>query len=154
MPPTANAEWVWALEDVRDVYTRPDDPPRPVGCRDEARQPLVAATRVPLPAAPGTLAGSEDAYERQGTAQLCRVCEPWAGPRPVTVPDRRPAIDVAQVIRDVVEVDDPQADTIVRVRDHRHPPTPAALSAAFEPAEARRLWARLERPHTPQPGRW
>ena len=32
--------------------------------------------------------------------------------------------------------------------------TPAALSEAFAPAEARRLMERLERHDTPKPGRW
>jgi hypothetical protein len=142
------------MADVLAVYTRPDDPQRPVVCLDEASPPLVADTRVPIPAAPGKLARSDAEYERTGTAHLFMVCEPLAGPRQVTVTDRRTAIDVAHVIQDVVDVDSPQADPLVVVMDNFNTHTPAALSEAFEPAEARRLLARLEIHHTPKHGSW
>ena len=35
IPPHAHAEFVCAMEDVLDVYTRPHDPARPVVCLDE-----------------------------------------------------------------------------------------------------------------------
>jgi hypothetical protein len=150
IPPHTNAEFVCAMEDILDVSTRPYDPQRPMGCLDEASKPLVAETGVPIPAAPGKLARSDDEYERNGTATLFMVFEPLAGQRRVTITDRRPAIDVAQVIREVVDVHYPQADTIVLVMDNLHTHTPAALYQAFEPAEARRLLERLEIHHTPQ----
>src|SRR5439155_593235 len=154
MPPTANAECVWAMEDVRDVSTRPDDPQRPVGCLDEASKQWVAATRVPIPAAPGALERIDDAYERTGTAHLCMVFEPLAGQRRVTVTDRRTAIDFAHVIREVVDAHSPQADPIVLVLDNLNTQKPASLSEAGEPAEARRLLARLAIHHTPTHGSW
>jgi hypothetical protein len=137
------------MEAVLAVYTRPDDPPRLVGCLEEASQPLVADTRGPMPAAPGQLERSDDEDERQGPAHLCMVFAPVAGPRPVTGTDRRTAIDCAPVSQDVVAVYDPPADTLVLVMDHRNTHTPAAWSEACEPAEARRRLARLERHHTP-----
>jgi len=149
IPPNANAEFVCAMEDVLEVYTRPYDPQRPVVCLDEASKQLVADTRVPIPAAPGKLERIDDEYERKGTATLFMVCEPLAGQRQVTVTERRTAIDVAHVIRDVVDVYYPQADTIVLVMDNLNTHKPAALYEAFEPAEARRLLERLEIHHTP-----
>jgi hypothetical protein len=73
----------------------------------------VADTRVPLPAASGTLAWNEDEDERTGTANLCMACEPLAGQRRVTVTDRRTGVDCAQVIRALVDGHSPQASTIV-----------------------------------------
>lgn len=35
IPPQANAEFVCAMEDVLEVYTRPHDPTHPVVCLDE-----------------------------------------------------------------------------------------------------------------------
>jgi hypothetical protein len=154
IPPNANAEFVCAMEDVLEVYTRPYDPQRPVVCLDEASKQLVADTRVPIPAAPGKLERIDYAYERQGTANLFMVCEPLAGQRQVTVTDRRTAIDCAHVIRDVVDVYSPPADTIVLVMDNLNTHQPAALYEAFEPAEARRLLERLEIHHTPKHGSW
>jgi hypothetical protein len=52
IPPQANAEVVWAMEDLLEVYTRPYDPRRPQVCLDETSQPLVAETREPIPATP------------------------------------------------------------------------------------------------------
>jgi len=104
IPPKANAEFVCALEDVREVSTRPYDPQRPVVCLDEASKQLVAETRGPLPAAPGKRERIDYEYERKGTAHLFMVFEPLAGQRQVTVTDRRTAIDFAHVVREVVEV--------------------------------------------------
>ncbi len=115
------------MEDVLAVSTRPYDPQRPVVCLDEASQPLVAETRVPIPAAPGKLERIDDAYERQGTANLCMVFEPLAGQRQVTVTDRRTAIDFAHGVREVVDVHSPHADTIVLVMDNLNTQKPAAL---------------------------
>jgi hypothetical protein len=53
IPPKANAEFVCAMEDVLEVYTRPYDPKRPQVCLDEASKQLVAQTRAPLPVEPG-----------------------------------------------------------------------------------------------------
>ncbi len=154
IPPKANAEFVCAMEDVLEVYTRPYDPQRPVVCLDEASKQLVAETRVPIPAAPGKLERIDYEYERKGTANLFMVFEPLVGQRQVTVTARRTAIDFAHVVRNVVEVHYPQADTIVLVMDNLNTHKPAALYEAFEPAEARRLLERLEIHHTPKHGSW
>ena len=51
IPPTANAEFVYHMEDVLDVYHRPADPRHPVVCLDEATKQLIGEE--PLPAKPG-----------------------------------------------------------------------------------------------------
>jgi len=60
IPPQANAELVGAMEDVLEVYTRPDDPRRPQVCLDETSKQLVAEPREPIPAAPGQPARVDD----------------------------------------------------------------------------------------------
>ena len=89
------------MEDVLEVSTRPDDPGRPQVCMDETRNPLVAETRTPIPAAPGQPERLDDAYERQGTITLCMVFAPLAGQRRVTVTERRTAVDFAPRLRQV-----------------------------------------------------
>jgi len=37
IPPKANGEFVWKMEDVLEVYKRPYDPKRPMVCFDEMR---------------------------------------------------------------------------------------------------------------------
>ena len=118
IPPQANAAFVCAMEDVLEVYTRPYDPRRPQVCLDETSKQLVAETRAPIPAAPGQSARVDYEYERQGTANLFMVFEPLAGQRQVKVTERRTAIDFAEVIQELVDVQYPQAEKIVLVMDN------------------------------------
>jgi DDE superfamily endonuclease len=154
IPPQANAECVCAMEDVLAVYTRPDDSRRPQVCVEETSTPLVAETRLPIPAAPGQPERVDDEYARQGTATLFMVFEPWAGQRRVKVTERRTAVDFAHLIREVVDEQYPQAEKIVLVMDHLNTHKPASLYEAFPPAEARRRLERLEIHHTPKHGSW
>ena len=126
IPPKANAEFVCAMEDVLEVYTRPYDPLRPQVCLDEC--------------------------ERCGTANLFMLFEPLAGKRHVKVTERRTAVDFAHVIRDLADVHYPDAEKIVLVMDNLNTHKPASLYQAFAPEEARRLTERLGIHHTPKHG--
>jgi transposase len=142
------------MEDVLEVYTRPDDPRRPQVCLDETSKQLVAETREPVPAAPGQPERVDYEYERKGTANLFMVFEPLAGHRWVKVTERRTAVDFAHVIQELVDEQYPQAEKIVLVMDNLNTHKPASLYEALAPAEARRLIERLEIHHTPKPGSW
>ena len=152
IPPQANAEFVCAMEDVLEVYTRPYDPVRPVVCLDELSKQLVAETRIPLPAEPGQPERVDYEYERCGTANLFLTGEPLAGHRHVAVTEHRTAIDFAHEVRDLLEVRYPHAEQVVLVMDNLNTHKPAALYEAFEPAVARALLDRLEIHHTPKHG--
>jgi DDE superfamily endonuclease len=127
LPPRANAAFVWAREDVREVYTRPDDSRRPQVGLDETSKQLVAETREPLPAASGPPERVEYEYERPGTANLCMVFAPLAGQRRVKVTERRTAVDCAHVMQELGEAQYPPAEKMVLVRDHLHTHQPASL---------------------------
>jgi hypothetical protein len=154
IPPTANAEFVCAMEDVLEVYTRPYDPKRPQVCLDECSKQLVAETRRPLPAEPGQVERYDYEYERCGTSNLFMLFEPLAGQRHVKVTERRTAVDFAQVVRDLVDVHYPDAEKIVLVLDNLNTHKPASLYQAFAPDEARRLLERLDIHYTPKHGSW
>ena len=154
IPPQTDAEFVCAMEDVLEVYTRPHDPARPVVCLDELSKQLVAETRVPLPAEPGQPERVDYEYERCGTANLFLTGEPLAGRRHVTATERRTAVDFAHEVRDLLEVRYPHAEKVVLVMDNLNTHKPAALYEAFEPAVARALLDRLEIHHTPKHGSW
>jgi hypothetical protein len=154
IPPQANAECVCAMEDVLEVYTRPYDPRRPPVGLDATSQPWVADTREPLPATPGQSARVDEEYERKGTAHLCMVLEPGAGPRRVKVTERRTAVDFAQLLQEVVDVQYPQAEQMVLVMDNLNTHTPASRYEAGAPTEARRMMERLEIQYTPKQGSW
>ena len=154
IPPRANAEFVRAMEDVLDVYTRPYDPARPVVCLDELSKQLVAEIRTPLPAEPGQPERVDYEYERRGTANLFLSGEPLVGQRHVTVTEQRTAVDFAHEVRDLLEVRYPHAEKVVLVLDNLNTHKPAALYEAFEPTLARSLVERLEIHHTPKHGSW
>ena len=85
IPPAANAEFVYHMEDVLDVYHRPADPQHPVVCLDEATKQLIGEVREPLPAKPGEVERCDCEYIRNGTATLFVAVDPLAGWRAVTV---------------------------------------------------------------------
>jgi hypothetical protein len=154
IPPEHNAAFVCAMEDVLDVYQRPYAAARPVVCLDEASKQLVKETRPRRPLAPGHPATGDYEYERNGTANLFMLFEPLAGKRHVEVTTRRTALDYARVVQELVDVRYPDATKIVLVHDNLNTHTPASLYAAFPPAEARRLLAKLEIHYTPKHGSW
>jgi hypothetical protein len=142
------------MEDVLAVYARPVDAARPLVCFDEAGKDLKAHKRPPQPATPGRLAREDSEYKRDGSRNLFLTYAPWLGRRHLTVTHRRTALDFAHAIRDLVDGQFPQAETIVLVLDNLNTHTPAALYEAFPPAEAWRILERLEWHYTPTHGSW
>ena len=139
IPPEANADFVWHMEDVLDVYHRPHDPLRPVVCLDETSRQVLAETREPLPVAPGRVARHDPEYARHGVVTLFLVSEPLRGGRQVRLSERRTRIDWAHCVQELVDVHYPQAERIVLVMDQLNTHSPASLYQAFPPAEAKRL---------------
>ncbi len=142
------------MEDVLGAYARPYDPARPVVCLDETSRQLLAEARPPLPALPGRHARHDPEYVRGGVANLFLVTEPLRGWRAVLVSEQRTRLDFARCVRELVDVHYPTAERIVLVLDQLNTHSPASLYAAFPPAEARRLAAKLELHHTPKHGSW
>ena len=142
------------MEDTLDVYQRPYDEHRPLSCFDEGTKHLVKDVREPIPAAPGRLERIDYDYERNGTGNLFRMCEPLAGRREVLVTARRTAVDYAEAIRHLVDVRYPRAEIIVLVQDNLNTHKLASLYEAFPPEEARRLIDKLEVHYTPKHGSW
>ena len=60
IPPEANATFVYHLEDVLAVYTRPVDARRPQICMDEGGKTLQANTHDPLPVQKGKVQREDD----------------------------------------------------------------------------------------------
>lgn len=142
------------MEDVLDVYHREYDERYPVVCMDESSKQLTANVRPPLPMEPGTPERIDDHYERRGTRNLFLACEPLRGWRHIEVTERRTKLDWAHFIRDLVNVHYPEAEKVVLVMDNLNTHRPSSLYEAFEPAEAKRIWDRLEIHYTPKHGSW
>ena len=158
IPPEHSGDFVWRMEDVLEVYTRPYDPQRPVICMDEVNKQVLCEVREPLPMQPGPrgrpVRREDYEYVRGGVLNLFLFCEPLRGWRQVTVTDQRTKRDWAEQIQQLVDVDYPEAERIVLVMDNLNTHTPAALYERFPPAKARRLVRKLEIHHTPKHGSW
>jgi hypothetical protein len=142
------------MEDVLEVYKRPYDPKRPQVCMDETSKQLLADTREPIPAEPGSPERFDNEYKREGVANLFMFSEPLTGKRHVKVTERRTRKDWALAMKELSDDYYPDAEMIVIVLDNLNTHMPASFFAAFEPEEARRLFNRFEFHHTPKHGSW
>lgn len=142
------------MEDVLEVYHRPRDRDRPLVCLDEATKQLVKETRTPIPPQPGSPARHDYEYERNGTANLFMLFAPLEGWRHVKVTDRHTALDYAEVLRGLADVQFPNAKKIILVQDNLNTHKPASLYQAFPAPEARRIIERFEWHYTPKHGSW
>ncbi len=142
------------MEDVLEVYQRPYDGNEVLVCMGETSKQLVKETRVPRPAAPGTVSVYDYEYERNGVSSLFMLFAPLEGGRRVEVKERRTKVDWAHVIQRLVDEDYPDRDRIVLVMDNLNTHKLSSLYEAFEPSEARRIAERLEIHYTPKHGSW
>lgn len=154
IPPKHNAEFVFHMENVLEVYQRPHDPRFPLICMDELSKQLTIETQTPLPARPGRPECFDYEYERNGTANVFAFTEPLTGWRHIAVTDQRTRTDWAHEIRKLVDVHRPQAKRITLVMDNLNTHSLGSLYEAFPPQEARRLIHRIEVVHTPKHGSW
>jgi hypothetical protein len=142
------------MEDVLEVYARPYDPRRPVVCVDEGAKELRSTPRGSLAMEPGEPARQDYEYARHGKANLFVSVEPLTGRRRIRVTERRCAIDFAEELRLLVDIDYADADRVVLVTDNLNIHSPACLYEAFPPAEARRIAQKIEWHYTPEHGSW
>lgn len=103
---------------------------------------------------PGQPKREDYEYQRHGTCALFLAVEPLRGFRRVWVQERRTKLDCADVLRDLVDVVYPEAEKIVLVVDNLNIHHPACLYERFEPAEARRIAAKIEWHYTPEHASW
>ena len=154
MPGAPSGEFVCAMEDVLDVYTRPYDPQCPTVCVDETSKQLVGEVETPLPAAPGRPARYDHHYVRNGVANLFMMLEPLTGHCQVKVTERRTKRDWALLMKDLVDQHYPEADTITLVMDNLSSHQKAALYEVFPPVEAKRIADKIDIHFTPKRGSW
>ena len=142
------------MEDVLDVYARPYAPKRPVVCVDEGAKELRSTPRGSLPMEPGRPERQDYEYERHGKSNLFLSVEPLRGKRRVRLTQRRCAVDFAQELRQIVDLDYADAEVVVLVVDNLNTHGPSCLYEAFVPQEARRIAQKIEWHYTPEHGSW
>jgi DDE superfamily endonuclease len=154
VPPKANADYVWHMEDVIQTYLLPYDPLHPVVCFDEACKQLFGEVKPVQGTRPGRCARIDYEYERKGVCHQLMMCEPLRGWRHVKVTERRTRRDYALCVRDLVDIHYPRARKIRLVQDNLNTHDGASLYEAFLPGEARRLLNKIEFHYTPKHGSW
>jgi hypothetical protein len=142
------------MEDVLEVYHRPQDPKHPLVCMDETSKQHVQQTRDVVPAEPGQAERHDYEYQRNGVSELFMILAPLAGGRHVEVKDHRGRLDWAHCLKAVADVLFPEAEKIVLVMDNLNTHGAASFYEAFSPEEAWRLTSRFEFHHTPKHGSW
>src|SRR4051794_32902704 len=105
------------MEQVLDVYERRYDPRFLQVCLDEASKQFVGEVREPQPVAAGQPAREDYEYVRNGVVSLFMASEPLRGWRQVYMTDQRTGHDCAQVLKDLVDVQNPDAERLVLVTD-------------------------------------
>jgi hypothetical protein len=91
------------------TYAEAPDPQRPVVCFDESPTQLIGELREPIPAKPGQIERYDCEYRRNGTVNLFVFLDahrPW---RRVKVTNRRTNRDFAECMRELVDIDYPDA---------------------------------------------
>ena len=152
--PKIDGEYVARMEDVLDLYAEAPDPARPVVCLDESPVQLIGEVREPIPASPGHIGRVDYEYCRNGTLNLFVAVDahrPW---RKVSVTERRTGQDYAERLRELVDVDFPEAECIRVVQDNLSTHTRGSLYETFPAAEAHRILGRLEFHYTPKHASW
>ena len=154
IPPDEDADFVAPMEQVLDVYERPEDPKHPVVAMDERPVQLVKDMRAPIPAKPGRIARRDYEYKRVDVVSVFLFTNPLQGWRRVSVRERRTAIDWAEEVKYLLDEVYPEAQRVTLVCDNLNIHTIKSFYKAFPAEEARRLASRLELVHTPKHGSW
>ena len=149
-----SAEFVYHMEEVLDLYHLPYDPNVPSVCFDESNKQLVTEKRTPVEAMPGQMERHDYEYKRNGVRNLFLFFSPLISWRHVKVTEQRTHLEWAACMKDLVDVHFPQATRIRVIQDNLNTHNPAFLYEVFEPAEADRIWNRLEIHYTPAHASW
>jgi hypothetical protein len=142
------------MEDILDLYQQSFDENNPVICMDEKPYQLLDEAMKPIPMKPLKPERQDSEYIRKGTCSIFIFTEALAGWRRVSVRERRTRIDFAHEVKELLDVDYPNASKVRLVLDNLNTHSIASLYQAFDPETARRLAKRLEIHYTPKHGSW
>jgi len=121
---------------------------------DESPKQLIGETRKPVPMGKGHDQKYDYEYHRIGVCNIFLACEPLAGFRTVKITEKKCKIDFAEFVKEIADTHYPDVPKITLVMDNLGIHTPGALYERFEPAEAKRIWDRIDFVYTPKHGSW
>jgi hypothetical protein len=142
------------MEVILDVYSSDPCEEEPLIAMDEASKQLLGHLYPPIPGQPGQDKKEDYHYIREGVQVLFMFFDPHRGWRRVSNRDSRTRLDWAQEVRQLLDVDYPNARKVKLVCDNLNTHNIASLYEAFPATEAHRLARKLEIYHTPRNGSW
>lgn len=142
------------MEKVLDVYSAEYDEAHPLICMDEAAKQITADVEPALPLSPGQPRREDHHYQRIGVRALFLFFNPIRGWRRVVSRESRMRVDWALEVKQLVDVDYPDAELITLVCDNLNTHDIPSLYTAFDAATAHRLSKKLNLVHTPRNGSW
>lgn len=154
IPEEKSAEFVSAMEDILDVYERPEDPDYPVWCLDEKPYQLLGEVKEPIPMEPGKPKKQDSEYVKNGHIAIFCMINPNTGQIHTCVEPQRTAIEFAQQLKWLVDVAEPSAKKIILIMDNLNTHKISSLYKAFSPEEASRIRNKIEIHYTPKHGSW
>jgi transposase len=152
--PTFDADYVANMEEVLDLYSKPENPLEPVVNFDEAMKQIIADTRAPIPPRSGQVEKQDYEYRRVGTANIFLFFDRYRGWRKAKVTEQKTASDFAECMRELVDIHYPEAEKIHLVLDNLNTHKPASLYKTFSPQVARRILRKIEFHYTPKHASW
>ncbi len=151
--PKLTEEYVERMEDVVDLYARPQNPHEPVVCLDEKSVQLLRDARAPLPGRPGKILRRDYEYKRNGTANVFCAVEPKAGKHMTVVTPNRKGPEFAKMMGRIARAY-PKAKTIHVVLDNLNTHREKPLREYFGKRRGGRLWKRFTAHYTPKHASW
>jgi len=142
------------MEKVLDTYQESYDKRRVLICMDEASKQVVADVEPALPLTPGHVRRHDHHYERKDVRAIFMFFNPIDGWRRVSQRRSRTRQDWATEVRELVEVDYPDAEQITLVLDNLNTHDIASLYATFPAGVAHALASKLRLVQTPRNGSW
>ena len=149
-----DAAYIASMEHILDLYAEPEDKNRPIVNFDEAGKQLVAQVSEPILGKPGSVTKEDYEYQRAGMMNIFMHFDRHRGWRKVKVTTNKKAVDFAECMRDLVDIDYPKTDLVRVVLDNLSTHSAASLYKTFEAPEARRILRRLEFHYTPKHASW
>lgn len=149
-----DAAYIARMEHILDLYAETENPKRPVINFDEAGKQLIEQVNSPILMRPGKVAKEDYEYQRAGVTNIFMCFDRHRGWRKTKVTDYKKAKDFAECIRELVDEDYPDAETIHVVLDNLSTHTEASLYKTFPPQEARRILRKIEFHYTPKHASW
>ena len=151
--PKLTHEFKERMENLIDLYMKPQDPKEPVVCLDEKSKQLLEDSRPGHEVKPGKIAIRDYEYVRKGTANIFVAVEPKGGKHYTQVTQRRTKQDYAKFFQDLIG-HYPRADRIHIVQDNLNTHSEASLIAAFGKRKTKKIMKRVEFHFTPKHASW